>query len=169
MLLIQLCRRRLEKVILKILSGGQIHVDDDKKRFQRPGAGIWALGTLVVEAFCKNNSLSQQGRRLVHQPLLKHESIPSRRDNIEVDQSLHIPPRPENLASSAQLSSPRFKKPKTVCEAVSHCLEQTCSPSLSHMGGLQFEFRHLDDVLCLFSKYKMLIENVNDLSSTVLA
>ncbi|KAA8526105.1 hypothetical protein F0562_007795 [Nyssa sinensis] len=40
-------------------------------------------------------------------------------------------------------------QPETVLEAVSHCLEQTCSPAFSDMGGLQFGFGLLDDVISL--------------------
>lgn len=41
--------------------------------------------------------------------------------------------------------------PGTVSEAVSHCLEQTCSPAFRHMGGLQFGLGLLDDVVSLLS------------------
>lgn len=42
-------------------------------------------------------------------------------------------------------------QPETVLEAVSHCLEQTCSPAFRHMGGLQFGLGVLDDVISLLS------------------
>ncbi|KAL6965778.1 hypothetical protein U1Q18_036834 [Sarracenia purpurea var. burkii] len=42
-------------------------------------------------------------------------------------------------------------KPETVLEALSHCLEQTCSPSFRHIGGLQCGLVVLDDVLSLLS------------------
>ena len=42
-------------------------------------------------------------------------------------------------------------QPETVSEAVSHCLEQTCSPAYRHLGGLQFGLRLLDDVISLLS------------------
>ncbi|KAL6974303.1 hypothetical protein U1Q18_028484 [Sarracenia purpurea var. burkii] len=40
-------------------------------------------------------------------------------------------------------------KPETVLEALSHCLEQTCSPAFRHIGGLQFGLVVLDDVSSL--------------------
>uniref|UniRef100_A0A5B6YGC6 Putative zinc finger HIT domain-containing protein 2 isoform X1 n=1 Tax=Davidia involucrata TaxID=16924 RepID=A0A5B6YGC6_DAVIN len=40
-------------------------------------------------------------------------------------------------------------QPETVLEAVSQCLEQTCSPAFRDMGGLQFGFGLLDDVISL--------------------
>lgn len=197
-----------EEVIQKILSGGEIHVDDlsddEKKRFQRAVVS-GELSRLIepwepwwLKPSAKAISLSQQGSRLV-QPLVTHESIPSRSDNIEVDQSLHIPPGPETplppvsklsatepspllaihlvdiiysycftlrLYNGEWLTDPigsvmhclsisfvlgQGGKPKTVSEAVSHCLEQTCSPALRHVGGLQFGLGLLDDVVCLLS------------------
>ncbi|KAI7994795.1 Zinc finger HIT domain-containing protein 2 [Camellia lanceoleosa] len=42
-------------------------------------------------------------------------------------------------------------QPEIVLEAVSHCLEQTCSPAFRHMGGLQFGLGVLDDVISLLS------------------
>ncbi|RVW91688.1 Zinc finger HIT domain-containing protein 2 [Vitis vinifera] len=41
--------------------------------------------------------------------------------------------------------------PETILEAVSHCLEQTCSPAYRHLGGLQFGLGLLDDVITLLS------------------
>ncbi|XP_059662173.1 uncharacterized protein LOC132308171 isoform X2 [Cornus florida] len=40
-------------------------------------------------------------------------------------------------------------QPETVMEAMSYCLEQTCSPDYRHMGGLQFGLGLLDDVVSL--------------------
>ncbi|MED6216786.1 hypothetical protein PIB30_011112 [Stylosanthes scabra] len=40
-------------------------------------------------------------------------------------------------------------QPETVLEALSHCLQQTCSPAFRHMGGLQFGFGVIDDVISL--------------------
>ncbi|PWA60227.1 HIT-type Zinc finger family protein [Artemisia annua] len=37
-------------------------------------------------------------------------------------------------------------QPETVSEALSYCLEQTCSPAFRHMGGSQFGLGILDDV-----------------------
>ncbi|KAK9672043.1 hypothetical protein RND81_12G072200 [Saponaria officinalis] len=42
-------------------------------------------------------------------------------------------------------------QPESMLEAVSNCLEQTCSPAFRHMGGLQFGFGLLDDVTSLIS------------------
>ncbi|XP_021757730.1 zinc finger HIT domain-containing protein 2-like [Chenopodium quinoa] len=42
-------------------------------------------------------------------------------------------------------------QPESLLEAVSYCLEQTCSPDFRHMGGLQFGFGVLDDVVSLIS------------------
>ncbi|KAL5551537.1 hypothetical protein UlMin_001713 [Ulmus minor] len=41
--------------------------------------------------------------------------------------------------------------PETVLEALSYCLEQTCSPAYRHMGGLQFGLGLIDDVVCLLT------------------
>lgn len=38
-------------------------------------------------------------------------------------------------------------QPETVLEALSYCLEQTCSPALRHMGGSRFAFNLMDDVI----------------------
>ncbi|KAF8379758.1 hypothetical protein HHK36_029207 [Tetracentron sinense] len=40
-------------------------------------------------------------------------------------------------------------QPETVSEALSHCLEQTCSPSYKHAGGLRFGMCILDDIVSL--------------------
>ncbi|XP_062146496.1 uncharacterized protein LOC133854353 [Alnus glutinosa] len=42
-------------------------------------------------------------------------------------------------------------QPETVLEALSHCLEQTCSPAYRHMGGLQLGLILIDDVINLLS------------------
>lgn len=42
-------------------------------------------------------------------------------------------------------------QPETVSEALSHSLEQTCSPAYRHLGGLQFGLGLLDDVIALLS------------------
>ncbi|GJU35946.1 zinc finger HIT domain-containing protein 2 isoform X2 [Tanacetum coccineum] len=38
-------------------------------------------------------------------------------------------------------------QPENVSEALSYCLEQTCSPAFRHMGGLQFGLGILEDVV----------------------
>lgn len=61
--------------------------------------------------------------------------------------------------------------PKTVSQALAHCLEQTCSPAFRHMGGFQFAMGLVDDVLhildlggvalllvCLLSNMRRLIQ-----------
>ncbi|CAK7335799.1 unnamed protein product [Dovyalis caffra] len=42
-------------------------------------------------------------------------------------------------------------QPETVLEALSYCLERTCSPEYKHMGGLQFGMGLVDDVQHLLS------------------
>ncbi|KAI3687428.1 hypothetical protein L1987_81124 [Smallanthus sonchifolius] len=42
-------------------------------------------------------------------------------------------------------------QPETVTEALSYCLEQTCSPAFRHMGGSQFGLGVLDDVASMLS------------------
>ncbi|KAJ9173765.1 hypothetical protein P3X46_016871 [Hevea brasiliensis] len=42
-------------------------------------------------------------------------------------------------------------QPETVMEAVSYCLEKTCSPGYRHMGGLQFGLGLITDVISLLS------------------
>lgn len=42
-------------------------------------------------------------------------------------------------------------QPETVLEALSNCLEQTCSPAYRHMGGLQFGLVLVDDVVSLLT------------------
>lgn len=42
-------------------------------------------------------------------------------------------------------------QPKSISEALYHCLEQTCSPAFKHMGGLKFGLGLLDDVASLLS------------------
>ncbi|CAI8605452.1 unnamed protein product [Vicia faba] len=42
-------------------------------------------------------------------------------------------------------------QPETVLEALTHCLEQVCSPAYRHMGGLQFGLGVIDDVISLLS------------------
>ncbi|MFS7913584.1 putative Shq1 protein [Helianthus anomalus] len=42
-------------------------------------------------------------------------------------------------------------QPETVSEALSYCLEQTCSPAFRHMGGPQFGLGVIDDVASLLS------------------
>lgn len=39
--------------------------------------------------------------------------------------------------------------PETVLEALSHCMEQTCSPAFRHMGGLQFALGLINDTIAL--------------------
>ncbi|KAF5734960.1 HIT-type Zinc finger family protein [Tripterygium wilfordii] len=43
------------------------------------------------------------------------------------------------------------RQPESVLEALSHCLEQTCSSAFKHMGGSQFAFGLIDDVISLLS------------------
>ncbi|KAM3321507.1 zinc finger HIT domain-containing protein 2 [Capsicum chacoense] len=40
-------------------------------------------------------------------------------------------------------------QPQTVLEALSHCMEQTCSPTFRHMGGLQFALGLINDTIAL--------------------
>lgn len=40
-------------------------------------------------------------------------------------------------------------QPETVLEALSHCMEQTCSPAFRHMGGLQFALGLINDTITL--------------------
>ncbi|CAN4127147.1 unnamed protein product [Withania somnifera] len=40
-------------------------------------------------------------------------------------------------------------QPETVLEALSHCMEQTCSPAFRHMGGLQFALGLIHDTITL--------------------
>ncbi|XP_057520447.1 uncharacterized protein LOC130800795 isoform X1 [Amaranthus tricolor] len=42
-------------------------------------------------------------------------------------------------------------QPESLVEAVSYCLEQTCSPAFRHMGGSQFGFGVLDDIVSIMS------------------
>ncbi|KAK9926380.1 hypothetical protein M0R45_023613 [Rubus argutus] len=42
-------------------------------------------------------------------------------------------------------------QPETVLEALSYCLEQTCSPAFRQMGGLQFGLGLVDDVISLLT------------------
>ncbi|KAI5329257.1 PREDICTED: zinc finger [Prunus dulcis] len=42
-------------------------------------------------------------------------------------------------------------QPETVLEALSYCLEQTCSPAFRQMGGLQFGLGLIDDVITLLT------------------
>ncbi|XP_024986926.1 zinc finger HIT domain-containing protein 2 isoform X2 [Cynara cardunculus var. scolymus] len=42
-------------------------------------------------------------------------------------------------------------QPETVSEALSNCLEQTCSPAFRHMGGSRFGLGLLDDIVSLLS------------------
>lgn len=42
-------------------------------------------------------------------------------------------------------------QPETVLEAVSHCLEQICSPGYRHIGGLQLGLQLIEDVISLLS------------------
>lgn len=42
-------------------------------------------------------------------------------------------------------------QPQTVLEALSHCLEQTCSPGFRHMGGLQFGLGLMDDIISILN------------------
>ncbi|XWS61554.1 hypothetical protein CRYUN_Cryun07bG0135200 [Craigia yunnanensis] len=60
--------------------------------------------------------------------------------------------------------------PETVQEALSYCLEQTCSPAYSHIGGLQFGLALVDDVASLLSLGgPALICMVYDLQKMILA
>lgn len=42
-------------------------------------------------------------------------------------------------------------QPETVREALSYCLEQTCSPAYRHIGGLQFGLALVDDIASMLS------------------
>ncbi|XP_060206739.1 uncharacterized protein LOC132634728 [Lycium barbarum] len=42
-------------------------------------------------------------------------------------------------------------QPETVLEALSHCMEQTCSPAFRHMGGLQFALGLINDTITLLN------------------
>ncbi|XP_020588912.1 zinc finger HIT domain-containing protein 2, partial [Phalaenopsis equestris] len=42
-------------------------------------------------------------------------------------------------------------RPETVSEALAACMEQTCSPALSHAGGFNFGLMLIDDAICLLS------------------
>ncbi|BFG32049.1 hypothetical protein CerSpe_183230 [Prunus speciosa] len=42
-------------------------------------------------------------------------------------------------------------QPETILEALSYCLEQTCSPAFRQMGGLQFGLGLTDDVITLLT------------------
>ncbi|XP_040366734.1 zinc finger HIT domain-containing protein 2 isoform X2 [Rosa chinensis] len=42
-------------------------------------------------------------------------------------------------------------QPETVLEALSYCLEQTCSPAFRQMGGVQFGLGLVDDVITLLT------------------
>ncbi|KAL6179873.1 hypothetical protein ACLB2K_046544 [Fragaria x ananassa] len=42
-------------------------------------------------------------------------------------------------------------QPETVLEALSYCLEQTCSPAFRQMGRLQFGLGLVDDVISLLT------------------
>ncbi|KAL8511305.1 hypothetical protein ACS0TY_017927 [Phlomoides rotata] len=43
----------------------------------------------------------------------------------------------------------QYELPETVLEALSHCLEKTCSSAYKHIGGLQYGLRLIDDVIHL--------------------
>lgn len=71
------------------------------------------------------------------------------------------------LSISSVLGRP--EKPQTLMEALSYCLEQTCSPTYKHTGGLQFGLGLVEDVvdlltlgrgalLCLLSDLRRLIQ-----------
>lgn len=58
--------------------------------------------------------------------------------------------------------------PEAVLETVSYCLEQICSPAYRHMGGLQFGFGLIDDVISLLSLgTSALVCSLSDLRSLV--
>ncbi|XP_030530312.1 zinc finger HIT domain-containing protein 2 isoform X2 [Rhodamnia argentea] len=42
-------------------------------------------------------------------------------------------------------------QPETMLEALSYCLEQTCSPAYRHVGGLKFGMALIDDVVSVLS------------------
>ncbi|XVF12905.1 hypothetical protein REPUB_Repub08aG0160200 [Reevesia pubescens] len=61
-------------------------------------------------------------------------------------------------------------QPESVQEALSYCLEQTCSPAYRHMGGLQFGLALVDDVASLLSLGgPALISMLCDLQRMILA
>ena len=59
-------------------------------------------------------------------------------------------------------------QPETVLEAVSYCLDQICSPTYRHMGGLQFVLGFIDDVISLLSLgTSALVCSLSDLHSLI--
>ncbi|GMP96764.1 hypothetical protein CsSME_00045265 [Camellia sinensis var. sinensis] len=168
-----------EETIQKILSGYEISVDDlsaeEKKHFQRAVAS-GELSKLIepwepwwLKPSARTISLSREGTRLV-QPLAKQETLSSTEPSpllavhlVDIIYSYCFTLRLYNgdwqsdpigsatvvLSVSSVLG--QGGQPETVLEAVSHCLEQTCSPAFRHMGGLQFGLGVLDDVISLLS------------------
>ncbi|KAL3650171.1 hypothetical protein CASFOL_006574 [Castilleja foliolosa] len=53
------------------------------------------------------------------------------------------------LSISSVLGQQQQQQPETVLEALLRCLEQTCSNSYKHAGGLRFGLRVIDDVIGL--------------------
>ncbi|PRQ16428.1 hypothetical protein RchiOBHm_Chr7g0184121 [Rosa chinensis] len=60
-------------------------------------------------------------------------------------------------------------QPETVLEALSYCLEQTCSPAFRQMGGLQFGLGLVDDVITLLTLGTALLCLLCDLQRMVQA
>ncbi|XP_059655926.1 uncharacterized protein LOC132302935 [Cornus florida] len=195
-----------EETVQKFLSGGQLSYDDlsaeEKKRLQRAMASgelskfIEPWDPWWLKPSARTISLSQDGTQLV-QPLINQETVISKQEYKESDQSHDIPPGPETpLPPVSKLSSTEPSpllavhlvdiiysycftlrlyngdwqsdaigsamdilsissvlgqggQPETVSEALSCCLEKTCSPDFKHMGGLQFGLALLDDVISL--------------------
>ncbi|VFQ98367.1 unnamed protein product [Cuscuta campestris] len=55
------------------------------------------------------------------------------------------------LLSLSHVLGQAAAQPETILEALSYCLEQTCSPPFRHMGGPQFGFRLMEDVIELLN------------------
>ncbi|KAF7113547.1 hypothetical protein RHSIM_RhsimUnG0115700 [Rhododendron simsii] len=132
----------------KILSGDQIHFDDlaaeEKKRFQR-AAPSGELSKLIepwepwwLKPSARKISLSREGTQEV-QPLSNEATATSTQHGASM------------VVSSVSSVLGEGGQPESVSEALSHCLEQTCSPAFRHMGGLRFGLVLLDDIAALVS------------------
>ncbi|XP_030442447.2 uncharacterized protein LOC115664692 isoform X2 [Syzygium oleosum] len=197
-----------EEIIEKILSGGQISLDDlsteEKKRFHRAVAS-GELSRMIDpwEPWWLNPSagkirLSQDGTQLV-QPLARDEESGLSDADTGSSYLSDIPPGPDTpLLPLSKLSSTppspllavhlvdivysycftvrlyngdwqtdvvgssmvllgvssvlgQSGQPETMLEALSYCLEQTCSPAYRHVGGLKFGIALIDDVVSVLS------------------
>lgn len=197
-----------EDLIEKILSGGQISLDDlsaeDKKRFHRAVAS-GELSKMIdpwepwwLKPSAGKVRLSQDGTQLV-QPLAREEESGLSEADTGSSYLSDIPPGPETpLPPLSKLSSTppspllavhlvdivysycftirlyngdwqsdavgssmvilsvssvlgQSGQPETMLEALSYCLEQTCSPAYRHVGGLKFGMALIDDVVSVLS------------------